>query len=1368
MSNPWELHRAGLFNFWYYDDEEFDFSDGKLLLRGTNGSGKSVTMQSLLPVLLDGKKSPDRLDPFGSRSRRMADYLLGEKEVSNRDERTGYLYLEYKKKYSNQYLTTGMGMQAKRNQALKSWGFVITDNRRIGKEINVYKYANHNGNKEKFPLSQMEWTNLVGDGGEVVSSNHEYMKLVNRHVFGFESLEAYEDLIKLLIQLRSPKLSKDFKPTVIYEILEEALPPLTDEDLRHLSDSIEQMDQTKQQIEQLEREVRALESLNNVYSRYNERVLADLAQEWFRAKNELEAQRSKESALTSRIDQLKTVIETKKERQRHLEISRKSLEEKARRLETHEIFQLEETLQESLQIQREIEKERNDRQEKVDKRERKERQLKANIDELEAKVDQSTVTLTDEINQLEMEAEEAAFAEHSLNIADYEANKDKNFPFNQWKEEIDQHTKRLEQALSQLREKDTQLKRIEEKNGELGEAAKTRDHLEAEYEKWQQFFEEEKQKLINATYIWHENNQQFAISEEVLTKAVRKWESLFAQYDYDEVKALFTPLVTAYQEGMINERARVAAEAKKVEQEQTLLKEELTHVKAQRDPEPPRHAATEAARAELNRAGVSYAPFYELVEFRESVPEQVQKQLESALMEMGVLDALVCAEDIAVHHDRILVAGNTDSSTGSLANFLRADTAYTTIEQRHVENVIANIDISKQAYVHVCEDGTYQLGAVHGHAVPVDDVRYIGKEARKRHRQRLIKELEAKIEDSQKQVLAYGQQLEMLNKKIKEAQQAWADFPQARDAREAYDEMKVANRTKNEANDRVNELAKHLERLDAEFQQIRRNLFQITEGIKLPLETNAYQNALLASRTYEKGLHHVIRLYDQWNKLREDLAREQRTLVETEEEVNEYKGELASCQDRLQKVTQKIKDIEAQQQLAGAEDIKAEIRATKEEQTAVDSEYTTLLMAIPGDLKELERAQEEKVEVERSFAFWLNLETAWKRAIEAEWKRGSHTANSFDLKALELLMANRPVKEKHQLEGELTNLYYRLQPDLIEHKMKTFTHSLSEEEWMRDVDQAAWRPLIEQWKQKTSRTIIEFDQRGVKISPQTLLETTSATYAEQENRLDAMDKRLYEEILLHSVGHKLRGRIRRAEQWTEKMKKLMESRDTSSGLKFSIRWRPKTADSEQELDTKDLVSLLKQDAKLLKQDDLERMTNHFRSKIAGAKQWLEEKGEGETLLQVLKMVLDYRKWFSFELYYERPNEPRRELTNHKFFTFSGGEKAMAMYIPLFTACYSRYQEAADFAPYIITLDEAFAGVDEKNINEMFDIVEQLGFNYIMNSQVLWGDYEAISSLAICELIRPKNANFVAVSRYKWDGQRKQVAKGSKELYESVT
>jgi len=96
QDNRWVMNRAGLVNFWYYDDEAFDFSKGRLLLRGSNGSGKSVTMQSFVPLLLDGNKSPERLDPFGSRARRIENYLLGDDD-NGKDESIGYLYMEFKK-----------------------------------------------------------------------------------------------------------------------------------------------------------------------------------------------------------------------------------------------------------------------------------------------------------------------------------------------------------------------------------------------------------------------------------------------------------------------------------------------------------------------------------------------------------------------------------------------------------------------------------------------------------------------------------------------------------------------------------------------------------------------------------------------------------------------------------------------------------------------------------------------------------------------------------------------------------------------------------------------------------------------------------------------------------------------------------------------------------------------------------------------------------------------------------------------------------------------------------------------------------------------------------------------------------------------
>jgi len=153
--NRWEISKIGLINFWWYDEEEFEFANGRMILRGTNGSGKSVTMQSFIPLLLDGKKTPERLDPFGNKSRRIEDYVLGYGDHV-KEENTSYLYMEFFKKETQNHLTIGMGLSAKKGQPVKFWGFIIKDGRRIGKDIFLYKDI---GNK--IPLSKQELKNSV-------------------------------------------------------------------------------------------------------------------------------------------------------------------------------------------------------------------------------------------------------------------------------------------------------------------------------------------------------------------------------------------------------------------------------------------------------------------------------------------------------------------------------------------------------------------------------------------------------------------------------------------------------------------------------------------------------------------------------------------------------------------------------------------------------------------------------------------------------------------------------------------------------------------------------------------------------------------------------------------------------------------------------------------------------------------------------------------------------------------------------------------------------------------------------------------------------------------------------------------------------
>ena len=279
--------------------------------------------------------------------------------------------------------------------------------------------------------------------------------------------------------------------------------------------------------------------------------------------------------------------------------------------------------------------------------------------------------------------------------------------------------------------------------------------------------------------------------------------------------------------------------------------------------------------------------------------------------------------------------------------------------------------------------------------------------------------------------------------------------------------------------------------------------------------------------------------------------------------------------------------------------------------------------------------------------------------------------------------------------------------------------------------------------------------QGRDVDFYTMIAFIEQSIEENDRLLKESDRQLFEDILANTVGKKIRAKIYHSEQWVKKINALMESMNTSSGLSFSLSWKKKAAESEDQLDTKELVELLQTDAVLLAEEDMARLTSHFRSKIAQARKCMEDTGSMQSFHTIMKDILDYRRWFEFQLFYKKTGESRKELTDNAFFKLSGGEKAMAMYVPLFSSVYARFDGASHKdCPRVISLDEAFAGVDDNNIADMFRLVGELKLDFIINSQVLWGDYETVPSLSIYELIRPNNADFVTSIRYLWNGKER--------------
>lgn len=378
MSKRWHMNRIGFVNFWMYDDEVFSFADGKLLLRGQNGSGKSITTQSFIPFILDGDRTPSRLDPFGSNDRRMEYYFLNDGE---KEEATGYLYLEFKK--GNRYRTIGIGQHAQKGKAMGFWGFVVLDGRRIGFDFNLYREV---GNT-KIAYTKQEMKKELGENNLFTETQKDYMRFVNKHIFGFPRLEQYEQFIRLLIKVRAPKLSKEFTPRKVYEILNDSLQTLSDEDLRAMVEAMEKMDDIQDKLNGLKRAYKDLQIIRNEYIRYNRYMLGQKATAYLEEKEMVDAVRGKLEAEIDELEETKEKLEESYRRAEALEAEKSLLEREREAIGTTDLEEADEKLRQCRKRQEDAKKEITRYSQNMERHRNAIREYDAAIREIRKKID---------------------------------------------------------------------------------------------------------------------------------------------------------------------------------------------------------------------------------------------------------------------------------------------------------------------------------------------------------------------------------------------------------------------------------------------------------------------------------------------------------------------------------------------------------------------------------------------------------------------------------------------------------------------------------------------------------------------------------------------------------------------------------------------------------------------------------------------------------------------------------------------------------------------------------------------------------------------------------------------------------------------
>lgn len=1377
MNSEWQIHRIGLLDFWYYDEQEFEFLDGRMLLRGANGSGKSVTMQSFIPLLLDGNMRPERLDPFGSRARKMENYLL--EEGDDREERTGYLYMELKRAGSEQYTTIGMGIRARKNKKLDTWYFCVTDGRRVGKDLFLYKDV-----QNRITCTRQELRNRLGEGGRILETQGEYVQCVNRLLFGFETLEEYQEMLDLLIQLRTPKLSKDFKPTIINEILSRSLQTLSEDDLRPMSEAIENMDSQKTNLDTLDESIRAAEQIEKSFDQYNQIVLYDKAALFTDCAQECRKQEKRLKELARQRTESRGQLEEEKTRYEELRREEEVLKQEEGSLQDSDAAKLKrqelelagkkEEAEEEIAGKRTQEQEKDDRRREIESRQKKQKEQNELLwEEIETNLAEMEETLGDipfddfaflKKELLEEPQKEQAFQSHSRLLGEY--------------------VKRVEKGREVLFEEKSRQENYDKKLQEMDGLRGEQEQKERELRQYETLLQETKDEWIEGFYQWEKGNQQLRLTEEVKQRTAQEIEKYVYGTDFNGIRNLG-------KDAFENREKELRDEIYGAEQQKKILSDQLQHIRGElqewrdkKEPEPDHSEAVGRSRQLLEEKGIPFQQFYKVVDFGGQMGEEQASRLEEALLSMGVLDALIVP---AEYREAVLkldggvcdryIFSDVTRVKQNLLELLDVDNGENDIlKYQSVSHILSSIGVygkggpgddqgardGKEAAggigtTWVSEEGNYRIGVLEGTVTGEYQACYIGVRARERYRREKLAQLEQEESLLLEQLEECERSLGGLKAQNELLKQEWDAFPAETDLKAAAREYADKSYELEQLGKRVAMLREQLRQAREELDAVQIRVREICAKCYLTARLDVFTKALDALGKYREFLTDVQLRHGEYRNGISILNSLEDSLEAIDQDLDTIRYELGRISRKRNDLEASLVSVQRQLELTDYEKIRERLDyclARLKELPKLREDCISIQAQLQEKQEQLGRELEQQEEShQRELLRYKRLEKGFREEYQLGYVERlfviSEDMEDQAAKVCAMLAGKFGSKKQSDLHGRLQETYHENRGYLVEFQLTL-------------------QPLFEEDEEENTfgvsmrRTDIVGKYRGINVKFKELLEKLREDAEVQKRLLSDKERELFEDILANTISKKIRAKIHSSKRWVSNMNRLMDSMHTSSGLKLSLSWKNKQAQKEEQLDTKELVELLSKDAEIMRDEEVEKLSLHFRSKIAEARKITAEGNSVQSFHAIMREVLDYRKWFEFTLECQKSGERKKDLTDRVFFTFSGGEKAMSMYVPLFSAVVAKYAGAREDAPRLISLDEAFAGVDETNIRDMFKLMVECRFNFMINSQVLWGDYDTVPGLAIYQLLRPENAKFVTVIKYIWNGKERVLVDGDRD------
>jgi uncharacterized protein (TIGR02680 family) len=1344
-SARWRPLRAGLVDLFYYDSEEFWFRNGGLLLRGNNGTGKSKVLALTLPFLLDADLSPHRVEPDADSKKRMEwNLLLGGSHPH--PERLGYSWLEFGRIDESGapiFRTLGCGLKAVSGRGITRHWFFLT-RQRVGAGLALIDATGT-------ALTRDRLLDALGDVGTVYDRARDYRRAVDESLFGFGE-QRYAALVDLLVQLRQPQLSKRPSEKALSDALTQALPPLDQALVADVAEAFHSLEEDRQALGAMTEARDAARSFLGHYQRYARIVARKRARGPREAQSALEKVSEELSTANEAFEAADRAHRSAAERRDALEAEHNRLRARVDALNTSPEMRDATELNRAAGDAERLAAEAGEAQ-------AAQHQAHARLSARNELHRNAANRLTQARTGLETARGNAVdAASRAVLTPDHEGRVDSRLTddiaaVRQAAERLAQSRQHAITHVSELvSAAHAASAAVLAARAEADRIQSQLDELAAQRTDAEQAVSQLGTRLVAAVRAHTVEATELVLPDPAATMAeLELWVETLAGPN-PAVTSVSTAgqlaaagLASADTELEVRERVERSRAAE--------LEAEIARLERGEHTAPP----VPHTRADATRADRPGAPLWQLVDF--SCDDEADRSgLEAALEASGILDAWVTptGELLSAETDDVVVRPGAvlPHNLGAVLRPAvdRDEPRAGQVSDQTVADILASIGLGDHDDAAAWADvnGRFGIGVLTG-AWHKPSAEYIGRGAREAARRVRLDERLVELDRVREELERLGASREELKQRLVRLADEVAGLPGDEALRQAHASVASLLLEAERLAVRHGAAKDAVLRATAAAEQACAARDEAGRDTGLPTDTAALEAVRTALADYRVALAGL------WPAV--GAARS------AEREATQTAADAAEAQGALESATTRAGGLRRN---ADAADERH--RSLRETVGAAVAEFQAQLahavrQMTANELAQGEaRAAAERAIEDRGTANGLReLLTSELEAATAERAAAADAFRRFagtGLLAVAVPGLEIPDTDSSWAPHPTVRLARRVNDSLAEvpdddntweraqHRLNTELKTLHDTLSRRGNKASA--------DLREDGVVVEVEFQGRPSSVPDLAAALDTEVAERERLLNEREREILENHLVNEVAGTLQELITAAEEQVASMNRELEARPTSTGMRLRLQWQPRD-DGPAGLATA-RQRLLRQTADAWSASDREAVGDFLQARIAETR----ARDTSGTWVDQLAEALDYRTWNRFVIQRYAGGQWRSATG-----PASGGERVLTASVPLFAAASAHYASSGNpHAPRLVTLDEAFAGVDDNARAKYLGLLAAFDLDVVMTSEREWGCYLEVPGLAISSLSRIDGIDAVHVENWEWDGtSRSRIERERPQLVE---